>query len=70
MKRLLVCLIRYYQQIISPYLFHSCLFVPSCSEYTKQAILKYGWAKGIIKGFRRILGCQSFLPKFEEETLS
>ena len=35
----------------------TCGFAPSCSEYTKQAILKYGSIKGIFLGVRRILRC-------------
>lgn len=34
-----------------------CLFYPSCSEYTRQSILKYGLIIGSYKGFRRILKC-------------
>jgi putative membrane protein insertion efficiency factor len=69
MKRILIGLIEYYQQILSPYLFRSCLFIPSCSEYTKQAILKYGCLWGIIRGLRRIILCQGFMFKFGEELL-
>jgi len=35
----------------------TCVFYPSCSEYTKQAFLKYGVIKGFFLGFRRILRC-------------
>lgn len=34
-----------------------CNFEPSCSEYTHQAISKYGTAKGIKLGFSRIKRC-------------
>ena len=34
-----------------------CVFYPTCSEYTKQAIEKYGAFKGICLGFFRILRC-------------
>ncbi|MEK7113243.1 MAG: membrane protein insertion efficiency factor YidD [Patescibacteria group bacterium] len=36
---------------------NSCAFYPTCSEYTKQAIQKYGLFKGSFLGFRRILRC-------------
>ena len=39
---------------------HSCRFEPSCSEYTYQAIFKYGVFKGIILGIWRILRCNPF----------
>lgn len=34
-----------------------CVFYPTCSEYTIQAVEKYGVIKGLWKGFRRILRC-------------
>ena len=50
-------LINFYQKRISPFLKHRCTFYPSCSEYTKQAIEKYGTLKGSRLGFLRILRC-------------
>lgn len=35
-----------------------CRFVPSCSEYTYQAVKKYGVVKGLWLGFRRLLRCR------------
>ena len=52
--------IDFYQKKISPLLAHSCKYYPTCSEYTKQAIEKYGCIKGIIIGFLRILRCNPF----------
>ena len=37
-----------------------CIRDSTCSEYTKQAIEKYGCIKGIIKGIFRILKCNPF----------
>ena len=37
-----------------------CKFYPSCSEYMKQAILKYGCFKGCFKGIKRLLKCHPF----------
>lgn len=34
-----------------------CRFIPSCSEYTYQAINKYGVLKGLIIGLKRIIRC-------------
>ena len=36
---------------------YSCVFIPTCSEYTKEAIIKYGATKGLYLGFLRILRC-------------
>ncbi|MFA6078077.1 MAG: membrane protein insertion efficiency factor YidD [Candidatus Paceibacterota bacterium] len=35
----------------------TCVFFPTCSEYTKQAVTKYGVIKGLAFGSRRILRC-------------
>jgi len=53
-------LIEIYQRQIRPLLPDSCRFEPSCSEFTKQAILKYGFIKGVFKGLTRILRCHPF----------
>ena len=50
-------LISFYQKNISVFIKPSCVFYPSCSEYTKQVIEKYGFLKGICLGFFRILRC-------------
>lgn len=36
---------------------YSCVFIPTCSEYTKEAIIKYGSIKGIFLGLKRIARC-------------
>ena len=51
------------QGIIPKYLGFSrkiCMFYPTCSEYTKQALEKYGVLKGLWLGFKRILRCNPF----------
>lgn len=63
MKNLLIWLINGYQKYISKWLSSkniNCKFYPTCSEYTKQAIIKYGAFKGSIIGFYRILRCNPF----------
>lgn len=57
MKNIFINLISFYQRHISKYIRNRCRFYPSCSEYTKQAIDKYGIIRGIFKGFLRILRC-------------
>lgn len=51
-------IIRLYQLLVSPVLGHHCRFYPSCSEYTAEAVRKYGFLEGLAKGSRRILKCQ------------
>ena len=56
MKKFFINIINFYQK--TPLKSHSsCVFLPTCSEYTKQAIEKYGIFIGVFKGFRRILRC-------------
>ncbi|MDR3582821.1 MAG: membrane protein insertion efficiency factor YidD [Candidatus Pacebacteria bacterium] len=65
MKKLLLFLIRVYQKTLSadhgiPSWFVSerfCRFHPSCSEYTYQAIDRFGSAKGSWLGLKRIIRC-------------
>lgn len=60
-KRVAVAMIRAYQ-MVSRTLPPTCRFVPSCSEYTAQAIQKYGVFRGVYLGTRRILRCHPFHP--------
>ena len=49
--------INFYKYLISPLLGNNCRFLPTCSEYTKEAIIKFGLIKGISLGFKRIVKC-------------
>ena len=60
MKSVLLWLIRFYQQSISPYFPARCRFRPTCSEYAFQAISKYGAWKGGLLALRRLLRCHPF----------
>lgn len=63
MRKILIKIIEKYQKNISPVLSSrgiNCKYYPTCSEYTKQAIEKYGCFIGIIKGLVRILKCNPF----------
>jgi hypothetical protein len=52
--------IRFYKKAISPFLPSACRFYPTCSEYTYQAIEKYGFLRGSWLGARRIARCNPF----------
>lgn len=60
MRWLLLSLIRFYQQGISPLFPPSCIYTPTCSQYTYEAISTYGALKGSWMGLRRILRCHPF----------
>jgi putative membrane protein insertion efficiency factor len=57
MARLAVGLIVLYQRFVSPFLGPVCRFEPSCSNYTREALEKYGLCRGGWLGIRRISRC-------------
>jgi putative membrane protein insertion efficiency factor len=57
MKLFLIKSISFYQKYISGFKRPSCVFYPSCSEYAKEAINKYGVFKGSRLSFFRIIRC-------------
>ncbi|TET26888.1 MAG: membrane protein insertion efficiency factor YidD [Dehalococcoidia bacterium] len=60
MKRFALGLIRFYQLAISPVMLPSCRFTPSCSQYTYQAISRFGFFKGVWLGAKRLGRCHPF----------
>lgn len=60
MKKLFLCLIRFYQRCISPLFPARCRFIPTCSAYAYEAIKKYGAVKGGFLALRRLLRCHPF----------
>lgn len=60
MKKLLLSMIRFYQQSISPHRRNCCRFSPTCSQYAYEAITKYGAAKGGFLALGRICRCHPF----------
>jgi uncharacterized protein len=61
-SRIMLRMIRFYQVAISPGLGANCRFYPSCSQYTSEAIAKYGPLKGSWLGTKRILRCHPLHP--------
>lgn len=66
MKRLVLILIKFYQKFISPLFPPSCRYTPTCSQYTFEAVEKYGVLKGLFLGIKRILRCNPFFPGGED----
>ena len=54
---LFIAIVRTYQLCISPILGPKCRFQPSCSQYVIDAIRKYGPARGLWRGTKRICRC-------------
>lgn len=74
MRKILISLINVYQKTLSPdygwfkgrYPYGYCKHYPSCSEYTKQALQKYGILKGFFLGIIRIIKCNPWAkPKVD-----
>ncbi|HDL20093.1 MAG TPA: membrane protein insertion efficiency factor YidD [Nitrospirae bacterium] len=62
MRRLMAKIIGFYQYLISPLFPQACRFSPTCSEYAREAILKYGMLRGGWMSLRRISRCHPFHP--------
>ena len=56
-KNIAISLINLYKYLISPLLGNNCRYLPTCSEYTKESIIKYGVVKGFWLGLKRIAKC-------------
>ena len=54
---ILIKLIKGYKFLISPLLSNSCRYLPTCSEYSIEALKKFGLIKGIYMSLKRILSC-------------
>jgi uncharacterized protein len=60
MKGVILLFILFYRKAISPIKPRTCRFYPTCSQYTYQAIDKYGLIKGMYYGIKRILRCHPY----------
>ena len=59
---LIIATIRVYQVTLSPLLGPACRFEPSCSRYMAESIRKYGPARGIWRGLKRLSRCHPWDP--------
>jgi putative membrane protein insertion efficiency factor len=57
LKHLFLFIIKIYQLFISPLLGANCRYTPTCSQYGKEAIMKYGPFKGGWLTVKRIARC-------------
>ena len=58
MKRVLILLLAGYKRGVSPWLPPSCRFHPTCSDYAREALERYGVARGLWLALGRLLRCQ------------
>ena len=57
MTLVLIKLIKAYKFLVSPLLGNSCRYLPTCSDYSIEALKTYGLVKGIFISTKRILTC-------------
>ena len=60
--RAVVAVLTIYQRVVSPALPPACRYAPTCSEYMRQAVIKYGTLKGVWMGLKRLSRCHPFHP--------
>ena len=57
MSLVLRALIRAYQLFVSPVLGPRCRYLPTCSEYAAEAVMRHGAGRGVWLAVRRLLRC-------------
>jgi uncharacterized protein len=62
--RVALLALRFYKAYLSMLLAGSCRFEPTCSQFTYQAIERFGVARGSWLGFKRLLRCQPLSRRF------
>lgn len=62
MTRALILLLDAYKRLISPWLPSACRFHPTCSTYMRDAVERYGAARGVWLGLCRLARCHPFHP--------
>ena len=55
--KILIKIIVGYKYLISPFFGHSCRYLPTCSEYSIDALKEFGFFKGLLMSIKRILSC-------------
>lgn len=60
MKYIMIAIIKFYRNFISPLTPPSCKYIPTCSKYCLEAFEKHGFFKGGFLCVKRILKCNPF----------
>lgn len=60
MRKAVVTVLSLYKRFLSPFLPSACRFHPTCSEYMREAVEKYGVWRGFRLGLIRLLRCHPF----------
>ena len=62
MRALVAFLIQIYQWTVSPLLGPRCRFYPSCSQYAREAVLRFGVVAGGALALKRLGRCHPWHP--------
>lgn len=62
MSEPVIALLRLYKRWLSPMLPSACRFHPTCSDYTREAVERYGVVRGLFSGVARLLRCHPLHP--------
>ena len=62
--RMALLLLDFYKLYLSPWLAGSCRYDPTCSRYAYEAIERFGLARGMWLGAKRLLRCHPFTKRF------
>ena len=54
---ILIKFIKIYKYLISPLIGPSCRYLPTCSEYSIEALQTFGFSKGLLLSIKRIMSC-------------
>ena len=54
---LLIKFIKIYKYLVSPLISPSCRYLPTCSDYSIEALKTYGFVKGLLLSLKRIMSC-------------
>ena len=73
MRKLSLLFLSLYKKVITPFLFalfgNGCRFTPTCSQYMKQAIERFGFVRGGVLGVRRILSCHPLSTRPHQDVI-
>lgn len=62
MRKAVIASLHFYKRWISPMLPSACRYYPTCSEYMRDAVERYGAGRGVWMGIKRIGRCHPFCP--------
>ena len=57
LSKIMISIIKGYQFLISPLLGNNCRYLPTCSEYSIEALKTFGFIKGSLMSLKRISSC-------------